>query len=268
MARVRAAAWLALLLCGIVHPAAAQQDRFPDAAAAYLVKAGNAVLWEREAAKRLPPASLTKLMTALLVIENYDPRAAVTVRYAAAAETGTRLKLKAGERLAAADLLAATLIASANDACHALADHVGGSEPRFVVLMNRRAREWGLRDTHFINACGHDSPGHYSSARDIAAMAERAMAHPVFARLVATASADISTSDGLKKFHLVNRNALIGRYAGAVGIKSGYTPAAGKCLVALAERDGRSVLLVLLNASDRWWGASDMLDLAFEHSPS
>ena len=268
MPRIRAAAWIALLLCGICSPAGAQPDPFPDAAAAYLVKAGNTVLWEKAAAKRLPPASLTKLMTAFLVIEKFDPRAVVTVKSAAAAETGTRLKLKAGERLTAADLLAAALIASANDACHALADHVAGSESRFVALMNRRAREWGLRDTHFINACGHDNPQHYSSARDIAAMAERAMAHPLFAQLVATASADIATSDGRKQFRLVNTNALIGRYTGAQGIKTGYTPGAGRCLVALAQRGGRSVMLVLLNASDRWWGASDMLDLAFDQKPS
>lgn len=264
---MRAAAWIALLFWGAGNAAGAQPDRFPDAASAYLVKAGAAVLWERAAGKRLLPASLTKLMTAILVIEQYDPRAIVTVKRAAAAETGTRLRLRAGERLRAADLLAAALIASANDACHALADHLAGSEPRFVVLMNQRAREWGLRDTHFVNACGHDAAGHYSSARDIAVMAERAAALPVFAQLVAVAAVDIATADGARVFHLVNTNALIGRYPGAIGIKSGYTPGAGKCLVALAQRGGRNVLLVLLNAADRWWGATEMLDLAFERYP-
>jgi D-alanyl-D-alanine carboxypeptidase (penicillin-binding protein 5/6) len=268
MPGVRAAAWIALLLWGIGCPAWAQPDPFPDAAIAYLVKAGDAVLWQRAAAKRLPPASLTKLMAALLVGERYEPLAVVTISRAAAAETGTRLGVRAGERLRAADLLAATLIASANDACHALADHVAGSEARFVVLMNRRARAWGLRDTQFVNACGHDAPGHYSSARDIAALAQRAVALPVVAQLVAIAAADIASADGVRQFHLTNSNALIGRYPGAVGIKSGYTPGAGKCLVALAERGGRRVLLVLLNAADRWWGATDMLDLAFERYPS
>lgn len=253
--------WI-LLGWGIACPVWAQPDVFPGVAAAYLVKADRQVLWEKAADKRLPPASLTKIMTALLVLEHYRPQQVVTVSRQAAAESGSRLGLRAGERMAAGDLLAATLIRSANDACHALADHVAGNETKFVALMNRRAGEWGLRDTHFTNACGHDHPGHYSSARDLAALAERARSEPVFEQLSSTLSLDIASADGRRRYSLENHNALIGRYPGAQGVKTGYTRKAGKCLVALVRRDGREVLLVLLNAPNRWWDAVDILDRA------
>lgn len=260
---IRPFAWLALLLWATSFPIRAQQDAFPDTAAAYLVKADRQVLWEKAADKRLAPASLTKIMTGLLVLEHYRPQQAVVVSRRAAAETGSRIGLRAGDRISVESLLAATLIQSANDACHALADHVAGSEANFVALMNRRAGEWGLRDTHFVNACGHDHPAHYSSAHDLALLAERALAQPVFARLVPIAQEDIATVDGRRHFRLETHNALIGRYPGAEGVKTGYTPRAGKCLVALARRDGREVLLVLLNAPNRWWDAVDILDRAF-----
>lgn len=253
--------WLGMLLWGCA--AWAQPSPLAVAAGAYLVKADGDILWEKDADAHLPPASLTKMMTALLVLEHYDPKAVVTVRSGAVAETGSRLGLRKGERMALESVLAATLIKSANDACHVLADHVAGDETHFVQLMNRRAREWGLRDTHFVNACGHDHAGHYSSARDLAALAERAMRQPVFARLVEKATLEITTYDGRRRFSLDNHNALIGRYAGAVGVKTGFTQHAGKCLVALAQRDGKNVLLVLLNAPNRWWDAVDMLDRAF-----
>ena len=263
-ARAMAGAMVAgFLLWGLVPLAWAQSDPFQEVAAAYLVKTGKDTLWEKAADKRLPPASLTKMMTALLALEDYDPAVIVTVSRAASLETGSRLGLKAGERLALGDVLAAALINSANDACHVLADHVAGNQTRFVALMNRRAREWGLRDTHFANACGHDHPAHYSSARDLAAIAERALAHPEFAHLVAMVATDIATADGRRHFHLENKNALIGRYEGSLGVKTGFTQHAGKCLVALAQRDGKRVLLVLLNAPNRWWDAVDMLDRAF-----
>lgn len=260
---MRVLAGLSLLLWVACQPAWAEPDAFPGVASAYLVKADRQVLWAKAADKRLPPASLTKIMTGLLVLEHYRPGHLVVVSRQAAAESGSRIGLKAGDRMHVDSLLAAMLIQSANDACHALADHVAGDERHFVALMNRRAREWGLRDTRFVNACGHDHSSHYSSARDLAALAERALAQAVFARLVPVVEGEITTSDGRRRFRLANHNALIGRYPGALGVKSGYTPNAGKCLVALARRDGREVLLVLLNAPNRWWDAVDMLDRAF-----
>ena len=266
MAWRRIVVLLIAALLGSGEAAAAPRDDFSQAAAAYLVKTGDNVLWEKAAHKRLPPASLTKVMTALLALESSSLETTVTVRDSAAAESGSRLGLKPGDQLRVADLLAAALIVSANDACHALADHVAGSEARFVALMNRRAREWGLRDTHFTNACGHDHSRHYSSVHDLALLAERALRDEAFAALVALRRLDISLANGSRHFSLETRNALIGRLHGATGVKTGYTQRAGKCLIALVERKGVKVLLVMLNAPNRWWDADEMLNRAFDHA--
>ena len=256
LALVASAAW-----AGAAEPG----DPFGNVAAAYLVKVDGREVWARNADAPLPPASLTKMMTALLVLERADLRSVVTVSREASRETGTRLGLGPGDRVIVLELLAATLIGSANDACHVLAEHVAGSETKFVTLMNARALEMGLSNTRFTNACGHDAPGMRSTARDLAHLAETAMGKPVFAKMAGLEDGWISTADAGKKFPLENRNLLIGRYRGAVGVKTGFTGSAGKCLVALAERGGKRVLLVLLNAPDRWWKAEEILDAAFAH---
>jgi D-alanyl-D-alanine carboxypeptidase (penicillin-binding protein 5/6) len=204
------------------------------------------------------------MMTGLLVLESaHAPNELVTIGPDAAAETGARLGLHPGDSMPVVDLLAAMLVMSANDACHALADYLAGSEAQFVSLMNQRARALGLRHTHFVNACGHDRDGQSSTAWDLAVLAQTAMARPDFARLAATVRLTITTADGSRTFHLENKNELIGRYPGAIGVKTGFTAKAGKCVIAAVERDGRRVLLVLLNAPDRWWTAVRMLDYAF-----
>lgn len=266
---VRTALLLAFCL-GIVASAAWAEaagpgEPFGNVAAAYLVKVDGREVWARNPGKRLPPGSLAKMMTALLVLERADLRGVATVSREASRETGTRLGLAHGDRMTVLELLAATLIGSANDACHALADHVGGSETKFVALMNARARELGLSDTRFANACGHDAPGMHSTARDLARLAETAMGNPVFAKMAGLEDGWVATAGAGKKFSLENRNLLIGRYRGAIGVKTGFTGSAGKCLVALAERGGKRVLLVLLNAPDRWWKAEEILDAAFAH---
>lgn len=241
------------------------RDLFGEVAAAYLVKVDGREVWARNPDRSLPPGSLTKMMTALLVLERADLGQVATVSREASRETGTRLGLAPGDRMSVIELLGATLLGSANDACHALADHVAGSEKRFVSLMNARAREMGLSNTRFANACGHDDPGLYSTARDLARLAETAMGNPVFAKMSGLVEGEISTADGGKTFLLENRNLLIGSYPGAKGVKTGFTGRAGKCLAAFAERDGKRVLLVLLNAPDRWWKAGPILDAAFDH---
>ncbi len=251
---------LLLLAC---QAALAQSDPFPQVAASYLVQINGSLQWQKESSRRLPPASLTKLMTALLVLDDYQPHAVVEVGRQAAQESGARIGLRGGERFHAEDLLAAMLIGSANDACHALADHVAGSHENFVRLMNLRAQRLGLRDTHFGNACGHDAGNHFSTAHDLAMLATALLKNKIVVELAAKSEVRIATTDGARNYRLTNKNALIGRYPGAVGLKSGYTPKAGKCLVAYAERAGTRVLLVMLNAPDRWWDASDILDLAF-----
>ena len=257
---------IARVLCGLLITTSASFASplpFPVTASSYLIQVNDQTRWSRAVDERLAPASLTKLMTVLLLMERYQPDAEVVISAAAARETGSRLRLKTGARMHVQDLLAASLLNSANDACHAIADHVAGDQRRFVVLMNQRAREWGLRDSHFSNACGHDDAQHYSSARDITLLAHKVMDYPVLMDLIAKKNMEISSADGQEHFHLSNHNALVGRYEGAIGMKSGYTAKAGKCLVALAKRDGVIVLLVMLHAANRWWDASDMLEYAF-----
>lgn len=249
-----------LLVCRL---ALAQPDPFPNIAASYLVQVNESLLWEKQANRRLPPASLTKLMTVLLVLDDYRPKMIVEISSKAAQETGMRLGIKRGEHFYVEDLLSSALINSDNDACHALADYVGGDQEHFVQLMNRRARQLGMRNTHFSNACGHDAADHYSSAADLALLANVLLKNPLITELTAKESAQISEIGSGKLFQLHNKNALIGRYQGALGLKTGYTPRAGKCLIAYARRNGARVLLVMLHGTDRWWDAVDLLDLAF-----
>jgi len=257
------AAVAALAMAATLATAAPPQELFPGGATAYLVVADGRTLWSREPDRALAPASLTKIMTALVFLESGLPQdGVVTVSANAQRATGSRLGLKAGERMRAGDALAATLLRSANDACLALAEHVAGSKERFAQRMNARAGELGLARTRFTNPCGHDEPGHRSSARDLAVLAGAAMAIPAFAELVAKVEQPIATLAG-RRFLLSNRNEIVGRYPGAIGVKSGFTPGAGKCLVALARRDGVTVLLVLLNGQDRWWDSVAALDAAF-----
>lgn len=254
------------LFAAILPPAAAATDAFPGAASAYIVEVDGRLLWSRAADTPRAPASLTKLMTALLVAEAPGHAGDVAViSPQAAAATGSRAGLHAGDRLYVRDLLAAALIGSANDACRALAEWRDGDEARFVARMNARAVTLGLKRTHFRNACGHDAVGHESSAADLAGLAQAAMAKSAIASLVRRIGIEIATVDGRRRFRLSNRNALIGRYNGAIGVKSGFTARAGKCLIALAERDGARVLLVLLDGRDRWWDAHRILDRAFDH---
>ncbi|HEY5993681.1 MAG TPA: D-alanyl-D-alanine carboxypeptidase family protein [Gallionellaceae bacterium] len=257
-----------LLVCqlALAQPDPFPRDPFPKVASSYLVQVNGELMWERQSGRRLPPASLTKLMTALLLVEQGQLQSTVTVSRAAQHETGSHIGIKEGERFRAEDLLAATLIASANDACHALADHAGGDEKRFVQLMNRRAGELGLRHTHFVNACGHDAPNHYSTTRDLALLARELLKHPEITLLTAKQEASIATLDGAHGYHFVSTNALIGRYEGAIGLKTGMTAKAGKCLVAYARRGEDEVLLVMLHGNDRWWDAADILDIAFAHA--
>lgn len=251
--------WWLTLAALLVAPAQAQD------AAAWLLLRDGVVVQEHAADVPLPMASLAKMMTALLALESgRDLGEQITVVPAAARETGTRLPLKTGERTSLQELLAATVIASANDACHALAAVLAGDEARFVARMNARAAALGLAQTHYQNACGHDAPGQHSSARDVARLALLLMRDARY-RALARASEGVLhvTAPKARTLRFGTTNLLIGRYKGAVGIKTGTTPAAGKCLAAFALRGEHSALLVLLNAPDRWWTATDLLDVAF-----
>jgi len=250
---------LALAVSLAASGARAVEDPYPWIAAAYVVKRDGKLLWAGQPDARLPPASLAKLMTALLALERGGLDETVTVGKGVLRATGTRIGLKPGEKLRAGDLLAATVVRSANDACRALADHI---DPQFVSRMNQRAAALGMTGTRFMDPCGHDREGQYASAADLARLAEHVMPHAEYMRLAKLDKVAFKSLDG-RAFNLRNTNALIGRYEGAIGMKTGYTDGAGNCLVALAVRDGVVVLAVLLNAPNRWWNAVGLLDRAF-----
>lgn len=271
------ASLLALACAGIGVFAApadtAPVDAYPDVAAAYWVEIDGRPLWAGHADARLPTASLAKLMTALLVAETGDLDAWAEVSAAAAAETGTRIGLRHGERLKRRDLLLATLVRSANDACHALADAIGTTtDPRdptaaFVARMNARAAALGLANTHYANPCGHDDPAQYGSARDLATLAHAVLAEPTLADITQRREARLQTEAG-RTFTVRTTNALLEGLPGARGLKTGTTPAAGRCLVAVVERNGRRVLAVMLHAPERWWDGIGLVELAFETPPT
>jgi len=255
---------IVLVIPGILtSKAAAAPAPFAHPPASYLLQVNGQTYREKSPDLRRAPASLTKIMTALIVMEKSGMDEVVTVSAGAARETGSRIGLRRGDRLKVRDLLAATLIASANDAARALADHLGGNQRAFVRQMNARAASLKLRNTRFSNACGHDNKGLYTSAHDLAILAEQALRVPLFADLVSRRDMRIATVKGGRSFHLRNKNRLIGRYPGARGVKTGTTPNAGQCLVALAQRGDKRVLLVMLNSRSRWRSAPAMLDAAF-----
>ena len=256
-----------LLLSGIPpYRAEAAGSPFANPPAAYLLQVNGETFQERNSNTRRPPASLTKIMTALIIMERCDLDEVVVVSRGAARETGSRIGLRQGERLTVRNLLAATLMASANDACRALADHEAGNQKNFVAKMNARARKLKMKNTRFSNACGHDSANLYSTAHDLAILTNDAMQIPLFTKLVAKRSMRITTKDG-RSYYLKNLNRLIGNYPGAQGVKTGTTPNAGQCLVAIAERKDKKVLLVIMHAKNRWRTARGMLDAAFAASP-
>lgn len=247
------------------HAQAEPVDRWPGVAAAYVVEVDGVTRWAHDPGARLPPASLTKILTALVVIDTVADDAIVTVSARAAKAQGARIGLRSGMQLPVGDLLAAMLLRSANDACLALAEHVAGREASFVARMNSRAAALGLSDSRFENACGFDSPGHRTSARDLARLAHAAMAVPRFAVIVGRERGEARARDG-RVFRFDNTNALIGRVDGARGVKTGWTRKAGRCLVAFAERRGTRVIVVMLGAPDRWWDAVAMIETAFDEA--
>lgn len=242
-------------------------------ARAWLIEVDGVRRAAHNAKRPLPPASLTKMMSGLLILEASSSRRLDVphrVSRHAAAATGSLIGLREGDLFRVEDLLTAMLIASANDACRALAEWHSGSEATFVERMNVRARQLRLRQTHFKNACGYDAAGHLSSADDLAALARHVMALPEYARRAALPRASIRSVGGKlggREIEFSNRNQLIGRLDGAIGVKSGFTARAGKCVVAMAERNGHRVLLVMLDAPNRWWDAHAALDYALDHAP-
>lgn len=221
------------------------------------------ILFEHEVGKRLSPASLTKIMSALIILEKGRLDDLATVSRNAAKSPKTHLRMKAGEVFRLSDLLKAMMMVSANDACLAAVEHVGGDEEQFVTLMNAKALAIGLSDTHFSNGCGFDGPDHYSTAEDLAKLSEVAMQNAVFRELVKEEREIITPVSGYRAYVLHNTNRLLGRIPGVVGVKTGFTSKAGRCLIAKVSQNDSDLLLVILNSNRRWNTAKSLIDYGF-----
>ena len=227
------------------------------------------VLMKMNENEKLYPASVTKIMTLLLVMEAIDSNKIrltdiVTTSPVAASKGGSQIWLKEGEQMSVDELLKATAVYSANDACTALGEYIAGSDEGFVAMMNERAAELGMKNTHFENCTGldDDAQNHLTTAYDIALMSKELMKHELIKEYT-TIWMD-SLRDG--KTELVNTNKLIRFYNGATGLKTGTTNKAGCCVAATATRDGTSLIAVVMgsdNSTDRFEGAKAMLNWGF-----
>lgn len=240
-----------------------------SAAAAVLMEADSGrILVDVNAHSRLPMASTTKIMTALVALSNSDPDDVVTVSEKAVGIEGSSVYLKAGEQLTMEQLLYALLLESANDAAAAIAIAVAGDIPSFADLMNETAAELGLTESHFTNPHGLDADDHYTTAYDLALLTKYALREPAFAKIVSTYKTTIPLSGAEGTRVLVNHNKMLKSYNGAIGVKTGYTRRCGRCLVSAAARDGVTMIAVTLSAPDDWRDHAALLDYGFSQYTS
>jgi D-alanyl-D-alanine carboxypeptidase (penicillin-binding protein 5/6) len=228
--------------------------------------ASGRVIWAKNEQERLPPASLTKILTAILILEKGNLEDVVTVGEKPSKVEPSALGLKPGDKITLRDLLTAILVRSANDAAIAAAEHISGSEDEFVSQMNERAKELGALNTHFVNCHGLPAANHYSTALDIAILARYALSNPIFASIVARKKAEIRIwNKEERKLTIESTNKFLSFYPYANGIKTGYTVEAGRCLAASAKKDGWQLIAVILNSKDVWEDAKALFEYAFNN---
>lgn len=247
----------------------AQADGPPTltAVSAVLIdQASGKVIYEKDMNDEHYPASTTKVLTALLALENMELDYKITLPDDYVNVGETNIGLRAGARQTAEELLMATMLYSANDAAQALAIGVAGSEQAFVNMMNQRVAELGLQHTHFANPHGLHSEDHYTSAYDLAMIARAAMDNPDFRRIVTTESFVVRRLNGEENFTVNNRNGLLNQFEFADGIKTGYTRQAGNCIVASATKNDMQLIAVLLNSSNIFDESQTLLEWGFDNS--
>ena len=236
-----------------------------SADSAVLIEAESGkIIYEKNANEKRGMASTTKIMTAITAIENCDMEKKVTVSDLAVGVEGSSIYLKKGESLTMEELLYALMLQSANDAATAIAIDVSGSVEAFAELMNKKAEEIGLDNTHFTNPHGLFDDEHYTTAYDLALITQYAMKNECFKKLVSTEKKVIPLNRDEGKRVLLNHNKLLKIYDGAVGVKTGFTKKTGRCLVSAAKKDGVMLIAVTLNAPDDWNDHRKMLDYGFE----
>ena len=237
--------------------ASAEERPGVSAQSAIVMNSGGEVVYEQAADEERLIASTTKLMTALVVLERCDLDEEVEIPASCCGIEGSSVYLYPGQRCTVRELLLGLLLASANDAAEALAVHVAGDEAGFAELMNEQARALGMEHSAFANPHGLDAPGHHSTARDLARLMLRCMEEPGFPELCTQQSAQVGDQT------ILNHNKLLSRCPGCVGGKTGFTKAAGRCLVSCVEREGTRLVCVTLSDPDDWNDHMRLYDWAF-----
>lgn len=231
---------------------------------AVLMEAGaGRILWSRNGEERLPMASTTKIMTALLTLEQPGLDEMFTVNAQAIRVEGTSMGLTEGSQATLRTLAAGMLLASGNDAANAAAVRVAGTQADFVMMMNRRAAQLGMKDTNFETPSGLDGQSHYSTAADMALLARAALENPDFRSLCSQTSLKLCYGNPPYDRWLANHNRLLKEYPGCIGLKTGFTKKAGRCLVSAAEREGVTLICVTLSDPNDWRDHTALLDWGF-----
>ena len=255
---------LCVCLCFSLGSSVSASTVSVSAEAAVLMEASSGeIIYAHNRDERLPMASTTKIMTALVAIENAALSTPVTVHDGAVGVEGSSVYLASGEVLTLEDLLYSLMLESANDAAAAIAYAIGGDIPGFAAMMNEKAASLGLTDTHFTNPHGLDDPEHYTTAADLARLTAYALSNPDFARIVSTYRHTIPMQDGDGVRVLVNHNRLLKQCTDVIGVKTGFTRKSGRCLVSAAKQNGVELVAVTLNAPDDWRDHRAMLDYGF-----
>lgn len=228
-------------------------------------RASGKIMYEKNGNKQTPMASTTKIMTAIVVLENANLKDVVTIDSKAAGMGGSRLGLKKNDKITVNDLLYGLMLRSGNDAAVALANHVGGSIEGFAEMMNAKAKEMGLTNSHFVVPHGLDNEGHYTTAYELAKMADYALQIEKFKEIVSTYSTTITINGYPKAIN--NTNKLLGSVAGVYGVKTGFTNGAGRCLVAACERDNLDIITVIIGAdtnNQRTEDSKELIEYAYK----
>ncbi len=225
-------------------------------------KNSGRILYSKSADLKMPIASTTKIMTAICALENCDIDMMVTISDTASGVEGSSMYLQAGEKMTIKELLYGLMLSSGNDAAVAISEAAGGD---FIKLMNETAAKIGAADTNFTNPNGLPDENHYSTCADMAKITAYAMQNPYFCEIVRSKTYRIEGEGKAYPRVLTNHNKLLGNYEGCVGVKTGFTKSAGRCLVSAAEKDGMTLICVTLNAPDDWNDHKAMFDYGFEN---
>jgi len=226
----------------------------------------NEVLYAKSAEQKLPMASTTKIMTALILAEQPDLSKSVKVTKQMVTVEGSSMGLLEGDTVSYRDLLYGMLLASGNDAANTVAYVLGGSIKGFAKIMNQKAKDIGMKNTSFVTPSGLDDENHYTTAYDMALLTSVALKNTAFRTACSSKQATLYYGNPPYRRTLTNHNKLLGNYEGLIGVKTGFTKKSGRCLVTAAQRDGKSVIAVTLNAPDDWNDHRALLDFGFSNT--